>query len=165
MVKIKNIYVCNHCGAESPKWVGKCPVCGEWNTYQEEVIRTETAPLKASASGFHAPKSKPVTLAEIELSKEPRIVTGGGELDRVLGGGIVPGSLILLGGEPGIGKSTLILQTVLQIPNQKVLYVSGEESVGQLKLRASRISGDNPNAWFVSETSLEEIFEIGRAHV
>lgn len=158
MVKIKNIYVCNHCGAESPKWVGKCPVCGEWNTYQEEVIRTETAPLKASASGFHAPKSKPVTLAEIELSKEPRIVTGGGELDRVLGGGIVPGSLILLGGEPGIGKSTLILQTVLQIPNQKVLYVSGEESVGQLKLRASRISGDNPNAWFVSETSLEEIF-------
>jgi DNA repair protein RadA/Sms len=158
MAKVKTLYVCNNCGADSPKWLGKCPSCGEWNTYHEEIIRTETLQAKPSASGFHAPKSKPVLLSEVELSQEPRIATGGGELDRVLGGGIVPGSLILLGGEPGIGKSTLILQTVLQIPERKVLYVSGEESVGQLKLRASRITGDNPQAWFVSETSLEEIF-------
>jgi DNA repair protein RadA/Sms len=158
MSKVKSLYVCNNCGAESSKWLGKCPSCGEWNTYQEEIIRTESSASKPSASGFHAPKSKPIRLADVEMENEPRIPTGGGELDRVLGGGIVPGSLILLGGEPGIGKSTLVLQTVLQIPERKVLYVSGEESVSQLKLRAERITGDNPQAWFVSETSLEEIF-------
>jgi len=158
MAKVKSLYVCNNCGADSPKWVGKCPVCGEWNTYNEEIIRTDPSAKKASASGFHAPKSKPVLLSQVELADEPRISTGGGELDRVLGGGIVPGSLILIGGEPGIGKSTLVLQTVLQIPNKKVLYVSGEESVGQLKMRAERIPGSNEQAWFVSETSLEEIF-------
>lgn len=157
MAKVKSLYVCNNCGADSPKWVGKCPICGEWNTYHEEIIRTETA-KKPSASGFHAPKSKPVLLSEVQLENEPRIFTGGGELDRVLGGGIVPGSLILIGGEPGIGKSTLVLQTVLQLKDKKVLYVSGEESVGQLKLRAERIPGENTQAWFVSETSLEEIF-------
>jgi len=158
MAKVKTLYVCNNCGTDSPKWVGKCPICGEWNTYNEEIIRMDPSAKKASASGFHAPKSKPVLLSEVELSEQPRISTGGGELDRVLGGGIVPGSLILIGGEPGIGKSTLVLQTVLQIPNQKVLYVSGEESVGQLKMRAERIPGSNEQAWFVSETSLEEIF-------
>ena len=158
MAKIKSLYVCNNCGADSPKWTGKCPSCGEWNTYHEELIRPDSTLIKPSASGFHAPKSKPIRLADVDLRDEPRIGTGCGELDRVLGGGIVPGSLILLGGEPGIGKSTLILQTVLQMPEKKVLYVSGEESVTQLKLRAARISGDNPNAWFVSETSLEEIF-------
>jgi DNA repair protein RadA/Sms len=158
MAKVKSLYVCNNCGAESPKWVGKCPVCGEWNTYNEEIIRTDAAALKPSASGFHAPKSKPVRLSDVDLTEEPRFQTGGGELDRVLGGGIVPGSLILIGGEPGIGKSTLVLQTILQMPDKKVLYVSGEESVGQLKLRAERIPGENLQAWFVSETSLEEIF-------
>jgi len=158
MAKVKSLYVCNNCGTDSPKWVGKCPICGEWNTYNEEIIRMDPSVKKASASGFHAPKSKPVLLSDVELSEQPRISTGGGELDRVLGGGIVPGSLILIGGEPGIGKSTLVLQTVLQIPNKKVLYVSGEESVGQLKMRAERIPGSNEQAWFVSETSLEEIF-------
>lgn len=158
MAKVKSLYVCSNCGTDSPKWVGKCPVCGEWNTYHEELIRTEPLAKKASVSGFHAPKSKPVRLSEVEKSEETRIPTGGGELDRVLGGGIVPGSLILLGGEPGIGKSTLVLQTVLQIPGKKVLYVSGEESVSQLKMRAERIPGNNEQAWFVSETSLEEIF-------
>jgi DNA repair protein RadA/Sms len=157
MAKAKSLYVCNNCGADSPKWIGKCPVCGEWNTYNEEIIRTDVA-KKPSASGFHAPKSKPVLLSDIEMSEQPRISTMGGELDRVLGGGIVPGSLILIGGEPGIGKSTLVLQTVLRMSDRKVLYVSGEESVQQLKLRAERISGENQNAWFVSETSLEEIF-------
>lgn len=157
MAKDKSTYVCNNCGAESPKWIGKCPACGEWNSYREEIIRT-AGKSKASTSGFHAAKSRPVQLSDISLSDTPRISTGGEELDRVLGGGIVPGSLILIGGEPGIGKSTLILQTVLRMGQRNVLYVSGEESVQQLKLRAERISGDNPDAWFVSETSLEEIF-------
>ncbi len=157
MGKAKSVYVCNNCGAESPKWIGKCPSCGEWNTYHEEIIRTDT-PNRPTISGFHAPKSKPVLLSNVELSEQPRLSTGGVELDRVLGGGIVPGSLILIGGEPGIGKSTLVLQTVLRMNRHKVLYVSGEESVQQLKLRAERISGQNQQAWFVSETSLEEIF-------
>ncbi len=157
MAKVKSVYVCNNCGAESPKWIGKCPSCGEWNTYHEEIIRPE-ASNRPTVSGFHAPKSKPVLLSDVELAEQPRISTGGAELDRVLGGGIVPGSLILIGGEPGIGKSTLVLQTVLRMNRSKVLYVSGEESVQQLKLRAERISGDNQQAWFVSETSLEEIF-------
>ncbi|MDP4277414.1 MAG: DNA repair protein RadA [Bacteroidota bacterium] len=157
MAKAKSIYVCNNCGADSPKWIGKCPSCGEWNTYQEEIIRTDVV-KRPTVSGFHAPKSKPVLLSDVELAEEPRISTAGGEFDRVLGGGIVPGSLILLGGEPGIGKSTLVLQTVLRMKDRKVLYVSGEESVQQLKLRAERITGENQQAWFVSETSLEEIF-------
>lgn len=158
MAKAKSIYVCSNCGADSPKWIGKCPVCGEWNTYNEEIIRPDTSAKRPSVSGFHAPKSKPVQLSDVEMSEEPRISTMNNELDRVLGGGIVPGSLILIGGEPGIGKSTLVLQTVLHMKNRKVLYVSGEESVQQLKLRAERITGENQNAWFVSETSIEEIF-------
>ena len=143
MPKAKSLYVCNNCGADSPKWIGKCPICGEWNTYNEEIIRTDQANKRPSDSGFHAPKSKPVLLSDVEMSDEPRISTMGGELDRVLGGGIVPGSLILIGGEPGIGKSTLVLQTVLRMSGRKVLYVSGEESVQQLKMRAERITGDN----------------------
>lgn len=158
MAKIKSLYVCNNCGADSPKWVGKCPICGEWNTYHEEVIRSDVATKRPVSSGFLAPKSKPILLSDVELANEPRINTGSEELNRVLGGGIVPGSLILIGGEPGIGKSTLVLQTVLRMQDKRVLYVSGEESVGQLKLRAERISGENAQAWFVSETSLEEIF-------
>lgn len=157
MAKTKSVYVCSNCGADSPKWVGKCPACGAWNTYQEELIRPDFQ-IKPSTSGFHAPKSKPVLLSDVELSEQPRLSTGGAELDRVLGGGIVPGSLILIGGEPGIGKSTLVLQTVLSMKAFKILYVSGEESVQQLKLRAERLGGENTNAWFVSETSLEEIF-------
>jgi DNA repair protein RadA/Sms len=157
MAKVKSVYVCNNCGADSPKWIGKCPSCGEWNTYHEEIIRSEVA-KRPTVSGFHTPKSKPVLLSDVDLANEPRISTAGGELDRVLGGGIVPGSLILIGGEPGIGKSTLVLQTVLRMSDRRVLYVSGEESVQQLKLRAERIKGENTQAWFVSETSLEEIF-------
>jgi DNA repair protein RadA/Sms len=158
MAKAKSLYVCNNCGADSPKWIGKCPACGEWNTYHEEIIRVDSGSKRPTVSGFHAPKSKPVLLSDVELSSQPRIDTGCMELNRVLGGGIVPGSLILIGGEPGVGKSTLVLQTVLKMNKNKVLYVSGEESVQQLKLRAERIKGDNQYAWFVSETSLEEIF-------
>ena len=158
MAKIKSIYVCNNCGADSPKWIGKCPICGEWNTYHEEVIRSDAAAKRPSCSGLLAPKSKPVLLANVELANEPRTSTCSEELDRVLGGGIVQGSMVLIGGEPGIGKSTLVLQTVLRLKDKRVLYVSGEESVGQLKLRADRITGENTQAWFVSETSLEEIF-------
>jgi DNA repair protein RadA/Sms len=155
MTKIKSVYVCNNCGADSPKWIGKCPNCGEWNTYHEEIIRTDATAKRQSSL---AQKSKPVLLSDVELANEPRINTESEELNRVLGGGIVPGSLILIGGEPGIGKSTLVLQTVLRMQNRRILYVSGEESVGQLKLRAERISGENTQAWFVGETSLEEIF-------
>src|SRR5574344_204820 len=128
MAKVKSVYVCNNCGAESPKWIGKCPSCGEWNTYHEEIIRPE-ASNRPTVSGFHAPKSKPVLLSDVELAEQPRISTGGAELDRVLGGGIVPGSLVLIGGEPGIGKSTLVLQTVLAMKGTKILYVVGEDSV------------------------------------
>jgi DNA repair protein RadA/Sms len=155
MTKIKSVYVCNNCGADSPKWIGKCPNCGEWNTYHEEIIRTDATAKQQSSL---AQKSKPVLLSDVELANEPRINTESEELNRVLGGGIVPGSLILIGGEPGIGKSTLVLQTVLRMQNRRILYVSGEESVGQLKLRAERISGENTQAWFVGETSLEAIF-------
>lgn len=157
--KAKSIYVCTNCGAESPKWIGKCPACGEWNTYKEEII----TPLKQSNAVLTGKetKSKPEILSKIEFEKEKRILTGENELDRVLGGGIVPGSLTLIGGEPGIGKSTLILQTVLRIKNKRILYVSGEESLTQIKLRAERINETNDHAWFVSETSLENIY----AHV
>ena len=124
MAKEKTVYVCTNCGQDSPKWVGKCPSCGAWNTYVEEVVRKE-APHKHQLSGIEAGKSKPVTLNEIEADDEPRIDMHDEELNRVLGGGLVPGSLVLIGGEPGIGKSTLVLQTVLHLPEKRVLYVSG----------------------------------------
>ena len=106
MAKEKTVYVCSNCGQESPKWVGKCPSCGEWNTYVEEIVRKEV-PNKRPVSGIESPKAKPVTLSEIEADEEPRIDMHDEELNRVLGGGLVPGSLVLIGGEPGIGKSTL----------------------------------------------------------
>ena len=139
MAKEKTVYVCSNCGQESPKWVGKCPSCGEWNTYVEEVIRKEVV-NKRPVSGIETEKPKPIVLSEIEADDEPRIDLHDEELNRVLGGGLVPGSLVLIGGEPGIGKSTLVLQTVLHIPEKRVLYVSGEESARQLKLRADRLS-------------------------
>ena len=116
MAKEKTVYVCSNCGQESPKWVGKCPSCGEWNTYVEEIIRKEPA-NRRPVSGIETAKAKPVTLSEIEADDEPRIDMHDEELNRVLGGGLVPGSLVLIGGEPGIGKSTLVLQTVLRLRN------------------------------------------------
>ena len=157
MAKEKTVYVCTNCGQESPKWIGKCPSCGAWNSYVEEVVRKETS-SKHPVSGLEPVKSKPMVLNEINGGEEPRINLHDDELNRVLGGGLVPGSLVLLGGEPGIGKSTLILQTVLGLNDRKVLYVSGEESARQLKLRADRIPHQETNCLIVCETSLEQIY-------
>ncbi len=156
MAKSKSVFVCNNCGAESPKWIGKCPSCGQWNTYVEEVV--VKAKSNSSMNSFlDTKKTKPQTLTEIAISDIPRIDTSNAELDRVLGGGMVPGSMILLGGEPGIGKSTLVLQMALNIKGQKVLYISGEESPQQIKLRAERIDKGGDTCLVVSETSMEKI--------
>lgn len=157
MAKTKTVYVCQNCGADSPKWIGKCPSCGEWNSYTEEIVSKDT-PQKTILAGLEITKQKPVRLHEVESTEETRIDTANEELNRVLGGGLVAGSLVLIGGEPGIGKSTLVLQVVLSLKKRKVLYVSGEESVKQLKLRAERLNDENQNCFFVSETSLEQIF-------
>lgn len=158
MAKERTVYVCSDCGHESPKWVGKCPSCGAWNTYVEEIVRKETVGRRLSADSRNE-RPKPIRLNEIITSDEPRIDMHDDELNRVLGGGLVPGSLVLLGGEPGIGKSTLIMQTALKLKDKRVLYVSGEESTRQLKLRADRLdkSGQN-DCHIVCETSLEQIF-------
>lgn len=157
MAKEKTVYVCSNCGQDSPKWVGKCPSCGEWNTYVEEIVRKEVA-NKRPSSGIDTPKAKPISLCDVTTSDEPRIDLQDEELNRVLGGGLVPGSLVLIGGEPGIGKSTLVMQTVLRMPNRKILYVSGEESARQLKLRADRLQKHSSDCLIVCETSLEQIY-------
>ncbi|WP_321518427.1 DNA repair protein RadA [uncultured Bacteroides sp.] len=157
MAKDKTVYVCSNCGQDSPKWVGKCPSCGEWNTYVEEIVHKE-ATNKRPVSGIEMPKAKPISLCDITTSDEPRIDLKDEELNRVLGGGLVPGSLVLIGGEPGIGKSTLVLQTVLRMSNRRILYVSGEESARQLKLRADRIQQQSSDCLIVCETSLEQIY-------
>ena len=145
MAKDKIAYVCSSCGYDSPKWIGKCPACGEWNTFTEYRVGKKT-PAAASSEFRLDVKSSPISMSKIETEDEPRINMQDGELNRVLGGGLVPGSMTLLGGEPGIGKSTLILQTVMRLKGMKVLYVSGEESARQLKLRADRINQNlNPN--------------------
>lgn len=157
MAKEKTVYVCSNCGQDSPKWVGKCPSCGEWNTYVEEIVRKEPV-NRRQVSGIETQKPKPVILSEIIADDEPRINMHDNELNRVLGGGLVPGSLVLIGGEPGIGKSTLVMQTVLRMPEKKILYVSGEESARQLKLRADRLSEVSSDCFIVCETSLEQIY-------
>ncbi|MCW3806767.1 DNA repair protein RadA [Plebeiibacterium marinum] len=156
MAKSKSVFVCQNCGTESPKWIGKCNACGQWNTFVEELV-VKTTKTSASQSFLATESAKPVAIKEVEISELPRINTSNGELDRVLGGGMVPGSLILVGGEPGIGKSTLVLQMALQVKSRKVLYVSGEESPQQIKLRADRIHPGGENCLVVSETSLEKI--------
>lgn len=157
MAKTKSVYVCSNCGNDSAKWLGKCPICGEWNTYVEELIAKESNGRRTDTL-FDSPKAKPMLLQDVKTGEEPRLDLNDGELNRVLGGGLVPGSLILLGGEPGIGKSTLILQTVLNLNSLKTLYVSGEESVRQLKLRADRINEKSQNCYIVCETNLQQIF-------
>ena len=160
MAKTKTVYVCSNCGADSPKWVGKCPNCGEWNTYVEEIVATKEPSAKRIIPGItETGKVRPVLLRDITSEEESRIDLKDGELNRVLGGGLVKGSLVLIGGEPGIGKSTLVLQTVLGLNNLKTLYVSGEESSRQLKLRADRIGRGSDNLFIVCETSLENIFQ------
>lgn len=159
MAKNKTAYVCSQCGNDSPKWLGKCPVCGEWNTYVEEII-VPSAPQQqiAALSNYDTQRARPVRLGEIDTGGETRIDIRDGELNRVLGGGLVPGSLVLIGGEPGIGKSTLVMQTVLKLKNLKSLYVSGEESARQLKLRAERLGNEHDNLFILCETNLEVVF-------
>lgn len=156
MTKTKSVYFCNNCGNESPKWIGKCPVCGQWNTYVEETVsakKSGAGPVRLSEMS-----TTPVKVSEIHANEVPRITLPSGELNRVLGGGLVPGSIILIGGEPGIGKSTLVLQNMLRMRSKKVLYVSGEESAQQIKLRADRIGGQTGECYIVGETSLENIY-------
>lgn len=151
MKKQKTVYVCSQCGYESLKWVGKCPSCDQWNTFVEEVKESTRGTAKSEKGS-----SKPLKLSEIETTEDYRIHTGIVEFDRVLGGGFIPGSVVLLGGEPGIGKSTLILQAASKIQND-VLYVTGEESAQQIKLRAKRLQIDNECLRVLAETNLSEI--------
>ena len=172
MAKDKIAYVCSNCGQESPKWIGKCPACGQWNTFKEIRVAPAASPkLSESRRGLNshtaqtsaAAVGKALRLHEISNHDDPRIDMHDNELNRVLGGGLVPGSIVLLGGEPGIGKSTLSLQTMLRLTEKKILYVSGEESAHQLKMRANRLVGDrsatNDNFLILCENSLENIFE------
>jgi len=159
MSKTKTTFFCRNCGNESPKWIGRCPACGEWNTFIEEPVEKKTTQQVVYEI---AEKARPQRLSEITAMNCQRINTHNGELNRVLGGGIVPGSLVLLGGEPGIGKSTLALQVALQLKNRCVMYVSGEESLQQIKLRAERIGGKDEDCLFLNETSLENIFAYCR---
>lgn len=161
MAKAKTYFFCSECGYQSSSWLGKCPECGKWNTFTEEVVQSAKPSAGTKKSGLAA--SKPKLINEVSTSETVRIATGCGEFDRVLGGGIVPGSLLLLGGEPGIGKSTLLLQTALAIPGKRILYVSGEESEQQIKMRADRLIGDgkkgNGELYVVSETVTQRIME------
>ncbi len=159
---VKTMYFCKNCGAESPKWIGKCPSCGEWNTYIEEPVAPKTRQNRYGNPAESNSKQRvtPIKISEIRAEDLPRITLPSNELNRVLGGGLVPGSLILIGGEPGIGKSTLVLQNVLRIRSRKVLYVSGEESPQQLRMRANRIAGGHIDCecYLLCETSLDNIF-------
>jgi DNA repair protein RadA/Sms len=161
VAKIKSAYFCQSCGYETPKWLGKCPACGEWNTFVEEVIEKVAANVPAwkPASGTQR-LNKPNKIESIESSTERRSLTGDQELDRVLGGGLVAGSVILIGGEPGIGKSTLMLQLALNIKDKKILYISGEESEQQIKMRAERITvSPVSDCYILAETSTQNIFK------
>lgn len=150
----KTVFICQNCGIQSPKWMGKCPSCGGWNTFVEEIVEKKRS---ASAISTHLSANQPITLEDISAEQMKRITVGITEFDRVLGGGIVPGSIVLLGGEPGIGKSTLVLQMALGMKSKKVLYVSGEESLQQIKLRAGRLGLESDTCLFLSETSLENV--------
>lgn len=157
MAKAKTYYFCQECGYQSSSWLGRCPECGKFGTFAEEVVKT-TSSQTIKHSGNQA-VSTPKRIQEVTYSETKRIPTHCGEFDRVLGGGIVPGSLLLLGGEPGIGKSTLLLQTALAIHDRKLLYVSGEESEQQIKMRADRIGINTEQCYVVSETVTQRIFE------
>ncbi len=155
MAKVKKAYFCRNCGYDAPKWLGKCPSCGEWNSFTEEIIAKESSSIAATVA--KVPTSKPLRIEEIEEANYTRIDLGNSEVNRVLGGGMVPGSMVLLGGEPGIGKSTLSLQLALKNRSIKTLYVSGEESAEQIKMRASRIGYGGNDCLIYTETLLENI--------
>ncbi|MGB0914913.1 MAG: DNA repair protein RadA [Crocinitomicaceae bacterium] len=157
MAKVKSAYFCQNCGYETPKWLGKCPSCNEWNTFVEELVQKQVPQVVAfSKSGETA---KPQPLAEIKHQEHQRITLSDSELNRVLGGGLVYGSLVLFGGEPGIGKSTLLLQLAVTTPNLKLLYVSGEESDQQIKMRSERIGVTNQGCYILTETNIQNIFK------
>lgn len=161
MAKSKTVFFCSSCGASSPKWMGRCTACGEWNTYVEEIVKTDS---KSKGGSGHGPVSgtafsKPRLISEIDFTSVRRIASQSAELDRVLGGGIVPGALMLIGGEPGIGKSTLMLQVAMQMKGMKVLYISGEESDLQLSLRARRLGFEHPACYVLTETDTGSIFK------
>lgn len=160
MTKIKTAFFCSNCGYESTKWLGKCPACNTWNTFTEEVLDkgTKTNDWKQATGSEKAP-AKATLLADIETQDLPRIISADSELNRVLGGGIVPGSMVLVAGEPGIGKSTLFLQNALQLKNCKVLYISGEESAHQVKLRADRLQATNDDFYLLTETDTSILFK------
>ncbi len=155
MAKAKTTFHCQNCGQQAAKWVGKCPSCQEWNTFVEEVISTEKEVKKQSNS--LSSSSSPIAVQDITQSLEDRFKSNDSELDRVLGGGVVNGSVVLIGGEPGIGKSTLLLQVALGLTTKKVLYISGEESINQIKLRADRIGIQNQQCYLLAETGTEKI--------
>ncbi len=158
MVKTKTTYFCQNCGAQSSKWIGNCPSCGEWNTYVEEIIQKESKNTNTPSFVNSREKSKPLLIKDIVINAENRIDTGNNEFNRVLGGGMVPGSLVLIGGEPGIGKSTLMLQVALKMKHQKILYVTGEESGQQIKMRAERVKLSGDHFYILTETSTQSIF-------
>ena len=155
-MKQKTVYLCSDCGYESPKWFGKCPSCGAWNTMSE--FKPAAPSVSRGTTGFVRGTARPTLLKDIETGNEERFLSGIGELDRVLGGGAVHGSFVLVGGEPGIGKSTLLLQMCQEMcKNARVLYVSGEESLRQIKLRAARLHISSPELYILSETDMDQI--------
>jgi len=163
MAKPRTIFFCSNCGTSAPKWLGRCPQCNEWNTFQEELIQKETVAEEkrkswAPTMGGRAESPKAVLLDQVQTGKTPRLATPDQELNRVLGGGIVPGSLVLIGGQPGIGKSTLLLQIAMKIP-AKVLYVSGEESEEQIKMRADRVGDFKSECYILTETNTNKILQ------
>ena len=154
--KVKTVYICSKCGFESAKWTGKCPGCGEWNTMEEDVV----VPSKTSSESVSRVSAKATPLSQINYEGETRIVTGISELDRVLGGGIVAGSVVLLSGDPGIGKSTILLQICNALQEKsKILYVSGEESALQIKMRAGRLGVESDNVSIMTETDVMAVCE------
>ena len=163
MAKPRTIFFCSNCGASAPKWLGRCPQCNEWNTFQEELIQKETVAEEkrkswAPTMGGRSESPKAVLLDQVQTGNTPRLATPDQELNRVLGGGIVPGSLVLIGGQPGIGKSTLLLQIAMKIP-AKVLYVSGEESEEQIKMRADRVGDFKSECYILTETNTNKILQ------
>jgi DNA repair protein RadA/Sms len=159
MSKIKKAFFCKNCGYESAKWAGKCAACNEWNTFTEEIIHKESSGTKQSWKETDSKHTKSIVLQEVESNEQERIITKDDELNRVLGGGIVPGSLVLVAGEPGIGKSTLFLQDALMMNQLRVLYISGEESEQQIKMRANRINVQHDEFYLLTETSTQSIFQ------
>ena len=160
MAKVKTSFFCQNCGAQAPKWTGRCPSCGQWNTFVDEVIqRSEDPPVWKKNVGAKKKVAQAQLLNDVAIKDEHRIAVPDQEMNRVLGGGLVPGSLILMGGEPGIGKSTLLLQIALSMKKQSVLYISGEESEQQIKMRADRLKLSSSSFFILTETSLENIFQ------